>query len=142
MLMSKLGYYSLIFSLLFSILIILISVFDIKNKKFLENKKIYIFSFFQLFTILVSFLILIYSFIDSDFSLASVYENSHTDKPLFYKISGTWGYHEGSLLLWIMVLVIYSFLFLITSKKDPKKYMLQTVIFQNFIIILIVGLWL
>ena len=78
---------------------------------------------------------MVLSFVQSDFSLISVYENSHTDKPLFYKISGTWGNHEGSLLLWLIVLVIFSFLFLIKTKNVPKTYKLHTIGFQNIIII-------
>ena len=41
----------------------------------------------------------------SDFSVHNVFANSHTEKPLIYKITGTWGNHEGSMLLWVMVLV-------------------------------------
>ena len=45
-----------------------------------------------------------YSHIISDFSVLNVFQNSHTTKPLLYKISGVWGNHEGSMLLWILVL--------------------------------------
>jgi cytochrome c-type biogenesis protein CcmF len=51
---------------------------------------------------------LTYASIVSDFSLLNVAENSHTLKPLIYKISGVWGNHEGSMLLWVLVLAIYS----------------------------------
>ena len=57
------------------------------------------------------------AYVISDFSLINVYENSHTTKPLFYKISSTWGNHEGSLLLWINILVLFSFLFLILDEN-------------------------
>lgn len=43
----------------------------------------------------------------SDFSLAVVVSNSHTDKPMLYKVSGVWGNHEGSLLLWVLILAVY-----------------------------------
>ncbi len=43
----------------------------------------------------------------SDFSLAVVMANSHTDKPMLYKISGVWGNHEGSLLLWVLILALF-----------------------------------
>ncbi len=69
--------------------------------------------------ILISFLILTYSFIVSDFSLLIVSNNSHTLKPLIYKISGTWGNHEGSLLLW--VLILSSFTFLVSYKKTHNN---------------------
>lgn len=58
----------------------------------------------QLVLILVAFGCLIFAFATSDFSLRVVAANSHTQKPLFYKISATWGQHEGSMLLWVLVL--------------------------------------
>ena len=56
-------------------------------------------------------------FIISDFSLVNVFENSHTSKPLFYKISGAWGNHEGSLLLWLLVLSLFTLIFFLKTKK-------------------------
>ncbi len=58
---------------------------------------------------LVSFFSLIYCHIVSDFSVINVFQNSHTTKPLLYKISGVWGNHEGSMLLWILVLTIFNY---------------------------------
>jgi cytochrome c-type biogenesis protein CcmF len=55
--------------------------------------------------------------------------------PLFYKISGTWGNHEGSLLLWLLVLTLFIFLFIIKSNNQPKKYRILTLLFQQIIII-------
>jgi len=51
---------------------------------------------------------LMFGFVMSDFSIADVANNSHTLKPLLYKITGVWGNHEGSMLLWVLVLAIYS----------------------------------
>ena len=85
--------------------------------------------------IIISFIALIIAFIISDFSNETVYNNSHTSKPLFYKISGTWGNHEGSLLLWLLVLTLFIFLFLIKSKDQSKKYRILTLLFQQVIII-------
>jgi cytochrome c-type biogenesis protein CcmF len=56
----------------------------------------------------LSFAALIYAFVTSDFSLALVAGHSHTLKPLVYKISGVWGNHEGSMLLWVLVLALYA----------------------------------
>jgi len=85
--------------------------------------------------VLISFFSLIYAFIISDFSNETVYNNSHTTKPLIYKISGSWGNHEGSLLLWLLVLTTFLLIFLISSKKLLNKYRLLTVLFQELIII-------
>jgi len=134
LLASQIGYYSLILGLIFSVLIIPISVKNFNNNKSIDNR-IFSISFFQFFFVMVSFLGLIFSFINSDFSNETVFNNSHTTKPLFYKISGTWGNHEGSLLLWLLVLTFFIFLFLIKSNKQPKKYRILTLFFQQIIII-------
>ncbi len=57
--------------------------------------------------IALAFGALMYGFVTSDFSLKLVVENSHTAKPLLYKISGVWGNHEGSLLLWALSLAVF-----------------------------------
>jgi cytochrome c-type biogenesis protein CcmF len=54
-----------------------------------------------------SFAALTWAFVTSDFSLNLVVANSHTDKPLLYKITGVWGNHEGSLLLWVLILTLF-----------------------------------
>ena len=88
--------------------------------------------------ILSSFFILTYSFIISDFSLLLVSNNSHSLKPIIYKISGVWGNHEGSLLLW--VLILSGFTFLVSRKNsdiNPKLLFsiigVQTVILCLFL---------
>ena len=134
MLYSSIGYYSLIFGLSISFPIILFSIKNFRNKEVLDYK-IITYSFIQLFLVVISFLGLVFSFIYSDFSNETVFNNSHTTKPLFYKISGTWGNHEGSLLLWLVVLTLFIFLFLIKSKDLLKKYRVLTVLYQQIIII-------
>ena len=134
MIYSLIGYYSLIIGLFISSFIFFFSIKNFRNNKIFDVK-IVNFSFLQLFLVIVSFLGLILSFVYSDFSNETVFNNSHTTKPLFYKISGTWGNHEGSLLLWLLVLTLFAFLFLLTSHKQPKKYRILTLLFQQLIII-------
>ena len=134
MIYSTIGYYSLIFGLFFSVPIFFFSIKNFKNNQVLDSK-IIIFSFIQMFLVLISFLSLILSFVLSDFSNETVFNNSHTTKPLFYKISGTWGNHEGSLLLWLLVLTFFIFIFLLKSKNLLKNYRILTVLFQQVIII-------
>ena len=131
---SLIGYYSLILGVFISFFIILFSVKNFKNQKIFDNKIFSLVSV-QLFLVLVSFFGLIFSFITSDFSNETVFNHSHTTKPLFYKISGTWGNHEGSLLLWLVVLTLFLFLFMLTSKNQPKNYRILTLLFQQIIII-------
>ena len=135
MLANQIGYYSLILGLLLSVLLCGVSIKDFNKTNKQINQNILSLSFLQLVFVIVSFLSLIVSFINSDFSNETVFNNSHTTKPLFYKISGTWGNHEGSLLLWLLVLTLFIFLFLIKSREQPKKYRILTLLFQQIIII-------
>ena len=131
---SLIGFYSLIFGLLFSFLIVFFAIKNFRDTNILDNKIISL-TFFQLFFVIISFLGLIVSFINSDFSNETVFNHSHTTKPLFYKISGTWGNHEGSLLLWLLVLTLFIFIFLLRSKDQTKQYRTLTLLFQQIIII-------
>jgi len=135
LLANQIGYYSLILGLLLSVLLCGVSIKDFNKTNKQINQNILSLSFLQLVFVIVSFLSLIISFINSDFSNETVFNNSHTTKPLFYKISGTWGNHEGSLLLWLLVLTLFIFLFLIKSREQPKKYRILTLLFQQIIII-------
>ncbi len=134
MLYSVIGYYSLILGLCFGLILIFFSVRNFNNSKLLDPK-ILSFTFLQFFFVVISFLSLVLSFVFSDFSNETVFNNSHTTKPLFYKIAGTWGNHEGSLLLWLFVLTLFIFIFLLRSKSQPTKYKILTLVFQQIIII-------
>ena len=133
--LSNIGNFLLFLNVLLSILIIYNSYNCLKTSNNLIFRKIYKLSLFQSTSILICFFTLISAYLISDFSLINVYQNSHSLKPIFYKISGTWGNHEGSLLLWAIILTIFSFLFLIFNNKHPKNYRLYTLIIQNLLII-------
>ena len=134
MIYSIIGHYSLISGLCLGLILIYFSVKNFKNSKLLDSK-ILSFTFLQFFFVVISFLCLILSFVLSDFSNETVFNNSHTTKPLFYKIAGTWGNHEGSLLLWLFVLTLFILIFLARSKNQPIKYKILTLVFQQIIII-------
>ncbi|MFL2887126.1 MAG: heme lyase CcmF/NrfE family subunit [Candidatus Pelagibacter sp.] len=132
---NQIGNYTLYIALFASIFLIFQSSNSIRNKSKNLDNKIFSALSVQSLMVLISFFSLIYAFIISDFSNETVYNNSHTTKPLFYKISGSWGNHEGSLLLWLLVLTIFLFIFFISSKKLLNKYRILTVLFQELIII-------
>jgi len=117
-----------------SLLLVFFSIKNFKNSEIL-NSKVLSFTFLQFFLVVVSFSSLIISFVLSDFSNETVFNNSHTTKPFFYKIAGTWGNHEGSLLLWLLVLTLFILIFILKTKHQPIKYKLLTLIFQQIIII-------
>ena len=64
-------------------------------------------AYVQFFLTTLAFGCLIHVYLISDFSVVNVVQNSHTDKPVLYKIAGSWGNHEGSLLLWVFILALF-----------------------------------
>ena len=81
---------------------------------------------------------LIYCYVVSDFTILNVVNNSHTDKPLIYKISGAWGNHEGSMLLWIIAMSFFNCCFLNFSNK-LKNITTYTVIVQSALLMFFIG---
>ena len=131
---NQLGNYSLYIALLISIFVISKTSLSLRKSSITLSGNIFSLISVQSIMVIISFLTLIYAFVTSDFSNETVYNNSHTTKPLFYKISGTWGNHEGSLLLWLLVLTIFLFIFTVESKNLPQRYRTLTLFFQQIII--------
>jgi cytochrome c-type biogenesis protein CcmF len=120
------GHFSLLLALVISLCGVVIPAYGfIRRDIALQNMA---FSAMRLTGLLLSlsFLILIYAFVTSDFSVALVVANSHSLKPLLYKIAGTWGNHEGSLLLWIWLIALYG-VFLSRNKHDPHRALAVTI---------------
>ena len=67
----------------------------------------------------LSFAMLTVLYVTSDFSVVNVFENSHSAKPLIYKISGVWGNHEGSMLLWALILALFGALVAVFGRNLP-----------------------
>ena len=128
----SLGYFTLWLSLCFSIFQFLTSFK--KNINFLPQ-------FYKIAAIglllstLISFFSLMYSHVVSDFSVLNVFQNSHTTKPLLYKISGVWGNHEGSMLLWILVLSVVNYLIYKLYNKANSIFVSNTLQIQALITI-------
>ena len=76
----------------------------------------------QFFFIAAAFSALTYANIVSDFSVWLVAEYSHTQKPLLYRISGVWGNHEGSMLLWVLILSLFGLLVSCFKGKLPVTF--------------------
>ena len=116
---SYLGQASIFLTIIINIFILYFyKLITINNKK-IENL-IILFVRLQFFLILFSFFCLIAAYIVSDFNNINVYYNSHTDKPIIYKISGVWGNHEGSILLWVLIMSAYTFVFSFEKMLDSK----------------------
>jgi cytochrome c-type biogenesis protein CcmF len=79
----------------------------------------------------MAFAALMSAFIRSDFSLQNVAENSHTTQPLFYKITATWGSHEGSMLLWNLALTGFGAVIILAGRHLPRNLKSTTVALQG-----------
>ena len=88
-----------------------------------------------LLCVLISFFSLMYSYVVSDFSVMNVFQNSHTTKPLMYKVSAVWGNHEGSMLLWMLVLTIFNYFIFKLYNQINSTFISKALETQAFIII-------
>ena len=87
----------------------------------------------QLVFLAAAFTCLTVAFVVSDFSVQLVATNSHSDKPLAYKIAGVWGNHEGSMLLWVLILGIFGGAVAVFGKNLPKTLLARTLAVQGLI---------
>jgi cytochrome c-type biogenesis protein CcmF len=81
----------------------------------------------------LAFAALVHAYIVSDFSLLNVVENSHSSKPLLYKITGVWGNHEGSMLLWVLILALFGALVAAFGANLPDKLKALVLAVQGWI---------
>ena len=128
---SLLGFSGLFLSLIFSVILIIVYFFE---NRFYLKKIFYILVFLSFISILISFFSLMCAYIISDFSNYNVFQNSHSSKPLLYKITGTWGNHEGSMLLWLTIMSIYNFIFSFNNTLEQKVKKLA-IFFQTLLYI-------
>ncbi len=104
---AELGHFSLILALAMAVLTLLtVAVGTRRHDQALLQVAIPG-SISQFALVLLAFAALMHAYVTSDFSVANVYQNSHSLKPLLYKIAGVWGNHEGSMVLWVLILAAF-----------------------------------
>lgn len=87
----------------------------------------------QFALVALSFGALIWLHVVSDFSVLNVVQHSHTDKPLIYKITGVWGSHEGSMLLWVLILTLYGLAVALFGRGLPPSMRARVLSVQGMI---------
>ena len=113
---TEIGHFSLIFAFVLSLCQSFAPIYAArKSIDVIHNATIRLAILNAIF-VLISFSCLVWAFIVSDFSVALVAEHSHSSKPMIYKISGSWGNHEGSLLMWIVILSVFGAGLALTQK--------------------------
>jgi cytochrome c-type biogenesis protein CcmF len=83
--------------------------------------------------IAIAFTALVYAHLTSDFSVLNVAENSNSEMPAIYKISGVWGNHEGSMLLWVLILAIFGALLALFGRSLPRRLRADALAVQGVI---------
>ncbi len=81
----------------------------------------------------IAFGALVICYVRSDFSVVNVFENSHSAKPLMYRITGVWGNHEGSMLLWVLILGLFGALVALLGSNLPAKLKANVLAMQALI---------
>ena len=124
----EVGHFALVLALVISLFLIAVpSIGLYQNKESLSQlAKPLVWA--QGFWIAVAFFVLLTAFLTNDFSVKYVAENSNTQLPLLYKASAVWGAHEGSLLLWVFVLSLWTVAVSIFSKLIPSDLINLTLI--------------
>jgi len=89
----------------------------------------------QFLLVALSFACLMHAYIVSDFSVLNVAANSHSAKPMLYKIAGTWGNHEGSMLLWVLILVVFGAAVAVFGKNLPPTLRARALAVQAWVAI-------
>jgi cytochrome c-type biogenesis protein CcmF len=81
----------------------------------------------------LAFAALTIAYVTSDFSVSNVWENSHSLKPMLYKVTGVWGNHEGSMLLWVLILTLFGALVALFGRNLPRTLRANVLAIQGFV---------
>jgi cytochrome c-type biogenesis protein CcmF len=129
----EIGHFALVLALVFALLQVSLPILGmVKNNVALAQlAKPLLWG--QFFWIIVSFAVLMNAFVVDDFSVKYVANNSNTDLPSMFKISAVWGAHEGSLLLWAMILAGWSVAVSLFSKRLPAEVLNHILVVLGFI---------
>ena len=129
----ELGQFSLILALLIAIVQSILPIAGVARKNSIWINSAKYLALLQFWLVLIAFMALMRSYIVSDFTVTNVVNNSHSNKPLLYKIVGTWGNHEGSILLWVLILVSFGGALSLFSSNIPITLRARVLSVQGWI---------
>jgi len=130
---SEFGHYALVLALVVALLQSIVPMIganrnDISLMAFADRAALA-----QMVCVVIAFAALMHAFVTSDFSVQVVAQNSHTLKPMLYKIAGVWGNHEGSLLLWILILATFGAAVAVLGNNLPPQLKARSLAVQAMI---------
>jgi len=124
----EVGHFALVLSLIISVLLIVVPSIGLYQNKTSLAQLARPLVWAQGFWIALAFFVLMNAFLSNDFSVKYVADNSNTQLPILFKASAVWGSHEGSLLLWVFVLSLWTVAVSIFSKRIPSDLINQTLV--------------
>jgi cytochrome c-type biogenesis protein CcmF len=104
---AELGHFALVLALAVAFVQFAVPLYGAERRQFALMQLAQPAALTQLTLLVAAFAALMHAYLVSDFSLANVVANSHSEKPTLYKIAGVWGNHEGSMLLWVLILAVF-----------------------------------
>jgi cytochrome c-type biogenesis protein CcmF len=118
---AEIGHYALVLALALALLQSTLPLWGVKSGDVALMRLATSTALGQFLFVAVAFASLVHAFVQSDFSLVTVVENSHSAKPLIYKVTGLWGNHEGSMLLWVAILALFGALVAVFGRNLPPS---------------------
>jgi c-type cytochrome biogenesis protein CcmF len=129
----ELGHYALVLALAASIVLSVLPVVGARRGDAALMATAITGTFAQFALVVFSFAVLTWAYVVSDFSVRNVWENSHSMMPLVYRISGVWGNHEGSMMLWLLILTLFSMLVAWFGANLPDRLKANVLAVQGWI---------
>ncbi|AYG58532.1 heme lyase CcmF/NrfE family subunit [Rhizobium jaguaris] len=129
----ELGHYALVLALATAIIVSIIPVIGARRGELSMMDIAPVGSVVMFALVAFSFGVLTYAYVASDFSVLNVWENSHSLMPLIFKISGVWGNHEGSMMLWLLILTLFSAMVALFGRNLPDTLRANVLAVQSCI---------
>ncbi|MCF6370489.1 heme lyase CcmF/NrfE family subunit [Rhizobium halophilum] len=130
---NEIGHYALVLALATSLIVSIVPLIGARRKDAAMMALAPMGSIVMFLLVLLSFAALTWAYVVSDFSLRNVFGNSHSMKPMIYKISGVWGNHEGSMMLWLLILVLFSAMVAFFGRNLPDTLRANVLAVQGWI---------
>ncbi|WP_434712566.1 heme lyase CcmF/NrfE family subunit [Rhizobium sp. YTUHZ045] len=129
----EIGHYALVLALATALIVSIVPVIGARRHDPAMMDVASVGSLVMFALVAFAFAVLTYAHVVSDFSVANVWENSHSLVPLIYKYSGVWGNHEGSMMLWLLILALFSALVAIFGANLPETLKANVLAVQAWI---------
>src|SRR3546814_12100674 len=117
----EIGHYALVLALATSLIVSIVPLVGARRRDPAMMALAPVASITMFALVLLSFAVLTWGYVVSDFSVRNVWENSHSMKPMIYKLSGVWGNHAGSMMLWLLIIVMFSALVVDFAPNLPAQ---------------------